>query len=204
MSSIAMSRGRPVRDRGPWPPDRTRAATRAGPTSRWWGSSAVSRWRAGTSSARRSAGRCYELSAGACTSDCGRTPISIRSPAIPWTCTRIPSSQPSAPRRTSLRGSPRSSSTRSAVLGVRPPPAESRGARLAESYVARVREAVGDRCDLLLERTASSRRRVRSVSRGGSSASTRSGSRSRSLPRAPSRWRRLRAPRRSRSRPENA
>ena len=53
-------------------------------------------------------------------------------------------------------------------------------------------------------RTVSSRRRARSVSLGGSSASTRFGSRSRSLPRARSRWRRLRAPRRSRSRPGSA
>ena len=74
-----------------------------------------------------------------------------RSPTTPSTSTRIPISPRSAPRRTSPRDSPRSSSTRSARTrrSTRASRASRRSTR-TESYVARVREAVGDRCDLLV------------------------------------------------------
>ena len=65
-----------------------------------------------------------------------------------------------------------------------------------ETYVARVREAVGDRCDLLIGTHGQLTPPERSGSRSGSSASTRCGSRSPCRRTAPSRWRRSRARRR--------
>ena len=88
------------------------------------------------------------------------------------------------------------------LLGVRPPPARARGARVARRPTsgpfARP-SAPAATCSSA--RTGSSRPPARSASPDGSRSSTRSGSRSPSHPSSPRRWRRSRARRRSRSRP---
>ncbi len=158
-----------------------RAATRHGPTSRSSACSAASRWPAGTSSARRSASPCTSCSAAGCTSGCARTPTSIREPgdaADVYLDPELAAERAAAyvdQGFTALKFDPVG-----AVLGVRPAPAEPRGARLGRRPTSRAcarRSATAATC--CSARTASSPPPARSVSRGGSSATTRSGSRSR-------------------------
>ena len=113
--------------------------------------SAASRWPAGTSSARRSASRSTSCSAARCTSGCAPTPTSIRSPATLHDVYNDPDLAAERAAAYVEQGfTARQVRPGRPLLGLRPPPAErSRRSSAREPSCARVREAVGDRGDLL-------------------------------------------------------
>ena len=174
-----------------------------GPTSRSSACSAGSRWRAGTSSARRSSKPVYELLGGRRARAAARLHLPLPGARRrDRTSTSTPISPPSAPRSTS----------RSGFTALKFDPAggystfDPRQPGLDELERSRALRAAGARGGRRPLRPAL--RHARPVHAGGrdparasgSSRTTRSGSRSRPRPRCPRRWRGSRGRPRSRSR----